>query len=73
MKYFSFNVRVILWYLLATIVLTHPLIFNLSDSIYGIPHDNFGTLWDLWAYNKSFQNDTPFYSYVYVNYRLALV
>lgn len=72
MKYFSLNVRVILWYLLATIVLTHPLIFNLSDSIYGIPHDNFGTLWDLWAYNKSFQNDTPFNSYDYVNYPFGI-
>lgn len=60
--------KVVLGYLLATILLTYPLLFNLSDSIYGIPHDNFGTLWDLWAYNKALHNDIPFNSFDYINY-----
>ena len=46
MKNYNLIVKVLLGYLVVTLILTFPLIINISDSIYGIPHDNFGTLWD---------------------------
>lgn len=61
-------IKVIIGYLIGTLIFTYPLIINISNSIYGIPHDNFGTLWDLWAYHIAIHNKIPLNSFDYINY-----
>ena len=65
---YNLALNAIIGYLIATLIFTFPLIINISNSIYGIPHDNFGTLWDLWAYNFAIKNQIPFNTFDYINY-----
>ena len=64
----SITLKALFLYLAVILLFTYPLIINLTNSIYGISHDNFGGLWDLWAYNKSIHENIPLNRFDYIDY-----
>lgn len=42
------EILIFLFFLMLTLVVTYPIIFRMSDSIYGYPGDSSGTIWGFW-------------------------
>ncbi len=55
------EVWIFIFYFLATVFLTWPLIFKFTSSIYGVPSDNLGALWQFW-WMRNFSHFSTSYS-----------
>lgn len=56
------EVWIFIFYFLVTVFLTWPIIIRFGSSIYGVPSDNLGGLWQLWWLRNFHQYSTSFTS-----------
>ena len=47
-KKYRFEIGLFVFYALLALAFTYPLVLNLGNSIYGVPGDHFGQLWESW-------------------------
>ncbi|MDO9464805.1 MAG: hypothetical protein Q7J67_05860 [bacterium] len=68
MKPYKYNLIVIVLFTILALIITFPVIFNMSKLIYGYPDDTLGTIWGIWRDGNASLQIKDFLLFPAVNY-----